>query len=215
MADGDHFLKLSESELTSLLDQKKSNNTKKASKVALNVFRDYLKERKIGKDSLVALKDKLKTVLRKFYAKVSKKNSLLFPPKNWKQSRWSHGKTIIIIELSCCKISWLIFVSDLQINYLPQPWALADNDLLATDEIITIFCSTLSNNCLLIDIILSLSFCRLFLKCCLGNINVSLHNKKWVFHTMIFFCPGYECFLLGCFWLFHFVHLILNKSFFI
>ena len=43
MADRDHFPELSESELTSLLDQKNSDNTKKATKVALNVFRDYLK----------------------------------------------------------------------------------------------------------------------------------------------------------------------------
>ena len=82
MADRDCFIELSESELTSLLEQKNSNNTKKASKVALNVFRDYLKEIKTGKDSLVALKDTLKTVLRKFYAEVRKKNGLLFPPKN-------------------------------------------------------------------------------------------------------------------------------------
>ena len=66
MADRDRFPELSESELTSLLDQKKSDNTKKATKVALNVFRDYLKKRKIDEDSLVASKDKLATVLRKF-----------------------------------------------------------------------------------------------------------------------------------------------------
>ena len=46
MADRDRFPELSESDLTSLLDQKNSDNTKKATKVALNVFRDYLKERK-------------------------------------------------------------------------------------------------------------------------------------------------------------------------
>ena len=44
MADRDRFPELSESELTSLLDQKNSDNTKKATKVTLNVFRDYLKE---------------------------------------------------------------------------------------------------------------------------------------------------------------------------
>ena len=51
MEDRDRFPELSESELTSLLDQKNSDNTKKATKVALNVFRDYLKERKIDEDS--------------------------------------------------------------------------------------------------------------------------------------------------------------------
>ena len=38
MGDRDRFPELSESELTSLLDQKDSDNTKKATKVALNVF---------------------------------------------------------------------------------------------------------------------------------------------------------------------------------
>ena len=54
MADCDCFPELPESELTSLLDQKNSDNTKNATKVALNIFRDYLKERKIDEDSLVA-----------------------------------------------------------------------------------------------------------------------------------------------------------------
>ena len=38
MEDRDRFPELSESELTSLLDQKNSDNTKIATKVALNVF---------------------------------------------------------------------------------------------------------------------------------------------------------------------------------
>ena len=78
MADSDRFTELSESELTSLLDQKNSDNTKKATKVALDLFRDYLKERKIDEDSLVASKDKLETVLRKFYAETRKKNGELY-----------------------------------------------------------------------------------------------------------------------------------------
>ena len=84
MADRDRFPELSESELTSVLDQSNSDNTKKARKVALNVFRDYLKERKIDEDSLVALKDKLATltVLRKFCVQARKKNGLPLPPKN-------------------------------------------------------------------------------------------------------------------------------------
>jgi len=78
MADRDRFPELSESELTSLLDQKNSDNTKKATKVALNVFRDYLKERKVDEDSLAASKDKLATVLRKYYAEARKKNGELY-----------------------------------------------------------------------------------------------------------------------------------------
>ena len=46
-----------------------------------------------------------------------------------KQTRWSNDKTII--ELSYCKISWFVGVS--QINYLPQPFASANN-LLPTDK---------------------------------------------------------------------------------
>ena len=38
MEDRDRFPELSENELTSLLDQKNGDNTKKATKVALNVF---------------------------------------------------------------------------------------------------------------------------------------------------------------------------------
>ena len=38
MEDRNHFPKLSESELTSLLDQKNSDNNEKVAKVALNVF---------------------------------------------------------------------------------------------------------------------------------------------------------------------------------
>ena len=72
MADRDRFPELSESELTLLLDQKK------VTKVALNVFRDYLEERKIDEDSLVVSKDKLATALTKFYAEVRKKNCELY-----------------------------------------------------------------------------------------------------------------------------------------
>ena len=70
-----------ESELTSLLDQKNSDNTKKAIKVALNKFKDYLKERKIDEDSLAASKGKLATVLRKFYAEARKMNGLPLPQR--------------------------------------------------------------------------------------------------------------------------------------
>ena len=80
IADRDRFPELSEPELP-LLHQNNSDNSKKATKVALNVFRDYLKERKIDEDSLVASKDELATVLRKFCAEVRKKNDLPLPPQ--------------------------------------------------------------------------------------------------------------------------------------
>ena len=44
----DQFLELSENDSTSLVDRKNSENTKKGTKVALNVFREYLKERKVA-----------------------------------------------------------------------------------------------------------------------------------------------------------------------
>jgi len=56
-----------------------SYNTKKATKVG--VFRDYLKEINVDEDSLVATKDKLATVVRKFYAEARKKNRLSLPQK--------------------------------------------------------------------------------------------------------------------------------------
>ena len=49
----DRFPELSENDLTSLVDQKNSENTKKGTKVALNVFREYLKERKVDEESFV------------------------------------------------------------------------------------------------------------------------------------------------------------------
>ena len=45
----DRFAGLSESEFACLLNQKNSENTKKATKVAHNVFWEYLKEKKLTK----------------------------------------------------------------------------------------------------------------------------------------------------------------------
>ena len=61
----DRFPDQSENALTPLVDQKNSENTKKGTKVALNVFREYLKEKKVDD-----AKDKLANayVLRIFYA---------------------------------------------------------------------------------------------------------------------------------------------------
>ena len=79
MVNRDRVLEFSESELTSLLDQKNSDSNKKATEVALTyVFRGYLKERKIDEDSLVSSKDRLATVLRDFYAEARKKNFELY-----------------------------------------------------------------------------------------------------------------------------------------
>ena len=50
----DRFPELSENDLACLLNQKNSENTKKGTKVALNVFREYLKGRKVDEESLVS-----------------------------------------------------------------------------------------------------------------------------------------------------------------
>ncbi len=44
------FSELSEDELSCLLEEKNSENTKKATKTAVSVFRQYLQARKISKD---------------------------------------------------------------------------------------------------------------------------------------------------------------------
>ena len=50
----DWFPELPENDLTSLVDPKNSENTKKGTKVALNVFRECLKERKVDEESLLS-----------------------------------------------------------------------------------------------------------------------------------------------------------------
>ena len=58
----DRFAGLSESEFACLLNQKNSENTKKATKVAHNVFWEYLKEKKLTKSHSSHEKKKLTTV---------------------------------------------------------------------------------------------------------------------------------------------------------
>ena len=74
------FPELTEGDLNCLSEQKKnSKNTKKAIKVALNVFRQYLsEERKVDEKELSASNVKLVAVLRKFYAEARKKNRELY-----------------------------------------------------------------------------------------------------------------------------------------
>ena len=50
----DRLRELLENDSTSLVDRKNSENTKKGAKVALNVFREYLKERKVDEEALVS-----------------------------------------------------------------------------------------------------------------------------------------------------------------
>ena len=50
----DRFPELLENDSTSVVDRKNSENTKKGTKVALNVFREYLEERKVDEEALVS-----------------------------------------------------------------------------------------------------------------------------------------------------------------
>ena len=62
------FPELTESDLNCLIEHKNSDNIKKATKVAVSVFRQYLEERKVDGKELLTSKVQLAAVLRKFYA---------------------------------------------------------------------------------------------------------------------------------------------------
>ena len=53
------FTELSESELSTILEEKDAENTTKATKVTLNIIRSYLQEKGLRKAELLTLKVKL------------------------------------------------------------------------------------------------------------------------------------------------------------
>ena len=53
------FAVLSESELSTILEEKDAENTKKATKVTLNIFRGYLQEKGLREAELLTSKVKL------------------------------------------------------------------------------------------------------------------------------------------------------------
>ena len=53
------FAELSESELSTILEEKDAKNTKKATKVTLNIFRGYLQEKGLREAELLTSKVKL------------------------------------------------------------------------------------------------------------------------------------------------------------
>lgn len=63
------FATVSKNELLKLLDDKDAENTKKATKLALNVFTKYLKEKKMNEPDD---KDTLAEVLKIFYIEARK-----------------------------------------------------------------------------------------------------------------------------------------------
>jgi len=85
---------------------KKSNKTKKATKVAVSVFWQYLEERKVDEKELLTSNSKPAAVLRKFYTEARKKNCGMI-----KQLLNSISQNIMIC----------------QIKYLPLPLASAND----------------------------------------------------------------------------------------
>ena len=53
------FAEISESELSTILEEKDAKNTKKATKVTLNIFRGYLQEKRLREAELLTSKVKL------------------------------------------------------------------------------------------------------------------------------------------------------------
>ena len=53
------FAEISESELSTILEKKDAKNTKKATKVTLNIFRGYLQEKRLREAELLTSKVKL------------------------------------------------------------------------------------------------------------------------------------------------------------
>ena len=84
MGDRDRFPELSERELTSLLDQKNSDDTKKATKVGLNLFRYYLKERNIDEESLCSIERQVGNCYEKILRRSQRKERLTASPKKLK-----------------------------------------------------------------------------------------------------------------------------------
>ena len=71
------FAELSEDEMSSLLDEKNAANTKKATKTAINVFRQYLEAKDLKEDDVLASKEPFANVLCKFYAEARKRDGEL------------------------------------------------------------------------------------------------------------------------------------------
>ena len=59
------------------LSENDAENTKKVTKTAVNVFRQYLEAKQINEDDLVGSKETLANVLRKFYAEARKRDGEL------------------------------------------------------------------------------------------------------------------------------------------
>ena len=68
------FAELSESDLSCLLAEKDAEITKKATKVAINLFRSYLQEKGLTETEIWTSKIKLATVLEKFYPEARKQD---------------------------------------------------------------------------------------------------------------------------------------------
>ena len=61
------FAELSESELSTILEEKNTENTKKATKITLNIFRGFLQEKGLMEAEFLTLKVKLANVCMSNY----------------------------------------------------------------------------------------------------------------------------------------------------
>ena len=64
--------------------KKKTRKIKKATKTAVNIFRQHLEARQINEDDLVGSKETLANVLRKFYAEARKRDGLIYSKRKIK-----------------------------------------------------------------------------------------------------------------------------------
>ena len=99
------FAELSESDLSCLLAQKDAENTKKATKVAINLFRSYLQEKGLTETEILTSKIKLATVLEKFYP----------------EARKQHGNYYRTASLTAIRFSLQLFFSNHSIDIIKDP----------------------------------------------------------------------------------------------
>ena len=97
------FAELSESDLSCLLVEKDAENTKKATKVAINLFRSYLHEKGLTETEILTSKIKLATVLEKFYPEARKQDGNYYTTASLTAIRFSLQRFFSTIQLISSK----------------------------------------------------------------------------------------------------------------
>ena len=78
------FASLDEGEITKILVDKNSENTKKATGVAWTVFNDYIREKELSFNLSNVKKDELDEMLKKFHLEMRKKNGSHYAKQTFK-----------------------------------------------------------------------------------------------------------------------------------